>query len=91
MSVAKAAVAEGEAKLEAALPTSTRLKQHDKHIRDLEWRREQTSQNATNGRKQFDWWQENVDAHVGALDGLDVQVAAAKEAKKKFMLAASVE
>ena len=64
-----------EAKLEAALPTGTRLKQHDKIILDLEWRREQASIQVTNGKKQIDWWQEMVDAKVEAIDGFFVKLA----------------
>ena len=86
ITAAKAAVKTWEDKQQAALPTKTKLATHDKAIKDLKQEAEFTSGQIENGRRQMDWWRDQVDRKVDALAITNDKIAAAEEAKRLFML-----
>ena len=78
----KAAVKEWTEKHQAALPTHTKLDQHDKEINDLKWQSENHEQQIGKGRSQIEWWTEQVQSKVDAKAVTDDKLAKAIEAKK---------
>jgi len=87
----KAAVKEWIEKHQAALPTHTKLDQHDKEINDLKWQSENAEQQIGKGRSQIEWWTDQVQEQIDAKAVTDDKLVKAIEAKKQFMLAEGIE